>query len=89
MVSKKEALNSSGDIVIMRTKDIRCWYCQLHGKNILDEFGCCKRCGTNLKKYPNRDSHMYPELNTEKVSQEVLGTREKFNLPDDNDQGDW
>jgi len=89
MISKKKALSSSGDILIMRTKDVRCWYCQLHGKNILDKYGCCKRCRTNLKKYPTRESLQYPDTSNEKIVREVLGTREKFIILDENDQDDW
>jgi len=70
-------------------KYTRCWYCHINGYNILDEHGCCKRCGTNLKKYPKRDKLEYPDLTTEKIAQEVLGYREKFSIPtDDGDKGD-
>ena len=89
MISKKKALSSSGNESIMRTKETRCWYCHLHGYNILDEFGCCKRCGTNLKRYPTRDKHPTLDLSDEKISREVLGTRWKFTIPDENDQDDW
>jgi len=80
MVSKKKPLNSSGDILLAK-RDIRCWYCQLHGNDILDKFGCCKRCETNLIKYPHRGKLIYPGLNDEKLAQEVLGTREKCVIP--------
>lgn len=89
MVHRKEGLNTRGNESIMRTKDVRCWYCHLHGYNILDEFGCCKRCGTNLKKYPTRDSHLKPNLDDDAIAGEVLGTRKSFTLADDNGQGDW
>lgn len=72
----------------MSKKYVRCWYCSLNGYNILDASGSCKRCGTNLKKYPTRESHIYPDLNTERITREVLGTREKFSIPYDSDQGD-
>lgn len=65
-----------------------CWNCRLHGPNILDEYGCCKRCGTNLKKYPTRDSHEYPDLG-KKLEDEVLGQREKFNIPNDDNNMEY
>lgn len=72
-----------------------CWYCHLHDDSkkssysILDKHGCCKRCGTNLKKYPTRESHEYPDISNEKITREVLGTREKFAIFDENDQDNW
>lgn len=87
MIHRKEALNSKTKESSMRTKMsqiVTCWYCHLNGRNILDEFNCCKRCGTNLKKYPTRESHPYPDLDDEKIAQEVLGTREKCDIRDDN-----
>ena len=87
MVSKKEALNSKTKESSMRTemsKIITCWYCHMNGRNIIDKFNCCKRCGTNLKKYPTRESHPYPDLDDEKIAKEVLGTREKCDIRDDN-----
>ena len=93
MVSKKKTLNTKTNIVIMRTKSklkkTTCWFCHSNGYAILDKFGYCKRCGTNLKKYPTRDSIPYPKVSSDEVSREVLGTRDKFTIPDDNDQGDW
>ena len=80
MLHRKEALNSRGNDSIMKAKYVRCWYCHLHGYNMLDKFGCCKRCGTNLKKYPTRESHLKPNLDDEKIAREVLGTREKFKI---------
>ncbi len=62
---------------------VTCWYCHINGKNILDEHGCCKRCGTNLKKYPTLESHRYPELG-KKLDGEVLGHRDRFVIPDEN-----
>ena len=76
-------------------KRIHCWHCGHRSKELLDEFGCCKYCETNLIKYPMYDDHPYPEellLNGDanrKLDEEVLGHREKFTVPDDNDQGDW
>jgi len=77
-----------------------CWYCHLYlphsKKGILNEYGCCKRCGTNLKKYPTLDSHR-PEKcvafgpvyvgNDEELEYEVLGIREKCNIS--NDEGEY
>lgn len=68
-------------------KEKRCWYCKLHGQNILDEFGCCKRCETNLKKYPRWKR--VPWLNTEQIAQEVLGFRQRFVIPKDDEQENW
>ena len=89
MVSRKEALNSRSNESIMKTKYVRCWYCHLNGYTILDKHGCCKRCGTNLKKYPTREKHMKPDLSDEKIAREVLGTRTRFTIGDENDQGSW
>jgi len=73
------------------SKNLVCWYCRIHGYNILDEFDCCKRCGTNLKRWPIRKSHPYPdeikrEFGDEKLSAEVLGTRQKFVIPPEFDE---
>ena len=70
---------------------IHCWYCGTTGINLLDEFGCCKKCKTNLVLYSTRDKHEYPRelLSNEKLDEETLGHREKFVIPDDNDQGDY
>ena len=76
-------------------KNRTCWHCKLHGKNILDKYGCCKRCGTNLIKYPTYDSHPYPveilasARGDSKLDAEVLGSRERFTVPEDSGQGDW
>ena len=69
------------------TKEKRCWYCKLHGQDILDEFGCCKRCGTNLKKWPRWKKNS--GLNTEQIAQEVLGLRQRFVVPKDDEQENW
>lgn len=89
MVSKKEALNSRSNESIMKTTYFRCWYCHLNGYNIVDKLGCCKRCGTNLKKYSIREKHMKPDLSDERIAREVLGSREKFTVNDENNQDDW
>jgi len=68
-------------------KYTRCWFCKLNGNDILDKFGCCKRCGTNLKKYPRWKKKQ--QLNTEEIAKEVLGVRQGFIIPDDNEQGNW
>lgn len=70
---------------------ITCWHCKLHGCNILDDFDCCKRCGTNLEKYPTHESHPYPEeirreFGDEKLAAKVLGTRQKFTVPPEFDE---
>jgi len=86
MVNKKKPLSSKTNESYTRTnmkKVITCWNCHLNGRSILDEFGCCKRCGTNLQKYPTRDSHPYPDLDDKKLSQEVLGVREKCDITGD------
>ena len=74
-------------------KKLTCWYCHLNGYDVLNKLGCCKRCGTNLKKYPTRKSLPYPcsknRAADEQIDREVLGTREKFCIPDENDQDDW
>jgi len=70
-------------------KYLRCWYCHLNGYHILDKFECCKRCGTNLKKYPTRESHPKPDLDDAKIARKVLGTRTKFTILDENDQDGW
>ena len=59
---------------------ITCWYCNISGPNILDESGCCKRCGTNLKKWPKRNKLGYPNINSDKLAREVLGTRERCTI---------
>ncbi len=68
-----------------KQKQVTCWYCHLHGYNICDEWGCCKRCGTNLKKWSSRDKLIYPSLSDEKLAQEVLGTRERCDIPIDSE----
>jgi len=65
------------------SKQVTCWYCHLHGESICDEWGCCKRCGTNLKKWSSRDKLIYPSLSDERLAQEVLGTRERCDIPPD------
>ena len=85
-------LNSTENIVIsgnnIKRKEITCWYCKIHGKNILDKHGCCKRCGTNLKKYPTRECHPYPKL--DRIEREVLGDVVPINATDvANDQEEW
>jgi len=87
MLHRKEALNSRSTLTLNENKYARCWYCKLNGYDILDKFGCCKRCGTNLKKYPYWKKKS--ELNTEQIAQEVLGIRQGFVLPKDNEQGNW
>jgi hypothetical protein len=89
MISRKEDLNRKSNESIMKAKYARCWNCHLNGFSILDNFGCCKRCGTNLKKYPTRDKHMKPDLSDERIAREVLGSRDKFTVRDENDQDDW
>lgn len=75
-------------LIGMSKKRITCWRCHLNGKNILDKYGCCKRCGTNLKKYPTLESHQYPDLE-EKHETETLGHRARFVITDSDGQGDW
>jgi len=84
MTHRKEALNSKTNILLTRTKHAKkttCWYCHLNGYAILDKWGCCKRCGTNLKKWSHRGKLIYPSLNDEKLAREVLGTRERCDIP--------
>ncbi len=78
MINRKEALNSKANILSVKAKQTTCWYCHLHGVNILDKNGCCKRCKTNITKWSKRGELIYPGLNSEQLSQEVLGSREKF-----------
>lgn len=54
-------------------RDLRCWYCKFHGVNILDKFGCCIRCGTNLKKYPTMKNLPYPKIDNDTIAKKVLG----------------
>ncbi len=82
----KKGLNTMTDKVTTG-KRITCWFCHINGRNILDKDGKCKRCGTNLKKYPIRDKHPYP--NMKNLDREVLGHRDKFYIPDDSDQNNW
>jgi len=78
----------------MSKQTTTCWYCHLHdNKNkssysILDKWGCCKRCGTNLKKWTHRGKLIYPSLNDEKLAQEVLGTREKCDIPPEHSESE-
>jgi len=84
----QKTLNKTKNIVISGNKKITCWYCRLNGKNILDKYGCCKRCGTNLKKYPSRDKHLYPNLKN--IDREVLGDVVPINIADiNNKQEEW
>jgi len=72
-----------------KKKFTRCWYCRYnHPKGVIDEDGCCRKCGTTLRKYPTRASHRYPDLGT-KLEREVLGHREHFTIPADDAKGDW
>ena len=85
-------LNTTGHKTIHETEKIRCWYCRLHGNKdkVLDKYGCCKRCGTNLKRFPNRASHPYPDMSN--LDAQVLGYRQKFTIPGDDieqDQRSW
>lgn len=79
----------------MQKKKQTCWYCKFRGNNILDEFGCCKRCGTNITRWKKRRSLPYPQglLESKKgdkaLDLEVLGHRERFVIPEDDEQGDW
>jgi rRNA maturation endonuclease Nob1 len=61
-------------------KAITCWYCKSNGKNILDEYGCCKRCGTNLKKWKKREDLKYPIKSQSQLENEVLGCRQSCDL---------
>jgi len=54
-------------------KYLRCWYCKNNGTNMLDKFGCCNRCGTNLKKYPTMKTLPYPKIDDETIAKQVLG----------------
>ena len=75
----EEKLIYCGEQCISRSKKrMECWNCGLHGHSILDKYGCCLRCKTNLKKYPTESSHPYPNLSNETVSTEVLGLRTKI-----------
>lgn len=64
-----------------------CWYCHLHDNSkrssysILDKWGCCKRCGTNLKRWSRQGKLIYPSLNDGRLAQEVLGSRESCDIP--------
>lgn len=80
---KQKDLNSITKKVINEkmNKRITCWYCKNNGYNILDEFGCCKTCGTNLIKYPYRDSLKYPDMRN--VENEILGHREPCEITQD------
>jgi hypothetical protein len=53
----------------------QCWHCNLNGQDILDKFGCCKRCGTNLL---NKKRPVYPDLRDETICAEVLGQRKSI-----------
>ena len=89
MINRKEALNSKSNESIMKAKYVRCWHCHLNGFAILDVFGCCKRCGTNVTEYPTREMHTKPDLSDERIAREVLGSREKFTVRNDDSQDDW
>lgn len=72
-----------------KKKITRCWHCRYnHPEGVLDEHGCCRRCGTNLRKYPTKASHRYPDLGRG-LEVEVLCYREHFAIPSCDDQGDW
>lgn len=60
------------------SKIITCWYCKLNGDDILDEYGCCKRCKTNLKKWKRRNDLPYPDMRN--LEREVLGIRTSCDL---------
>lgn len=83
-MSKKKTLNNIDDKTNTERKYRLCWYCQLHGKNILDKYGCCKRCGTNLKRWKSRSKLKYPNLSN--IENEVLGIRQKTNVSDIEDE---
>ena len=91
----KDANHTLNEARRMHKKALACWNCRLIGNNILDEFGCCKRCGTNITKYPTKNSHAYPrellgsKAGDEALVVEVLGSREKFVIPEETDQNDW
>lgn len=89
MINRKEGLSTKSNESIMKAKYVRCWNCHLNGFDILDIFGCCKRCKTNITKYPSREKHLKPDLSDERVAREVLGSREKFTVNDDNSQDGW
>lgn len=59
-------------------KRMKCWYCGFEGVSILDKYGCCLRCKTNLKKYSTPSSHPTPRMSSEAISTEVLGLRTKM-----------
>jgi len=74
----KEKLIYCGEQCISRSKKrMECWNCGHHGYSILDKYGCCLRCETNLTRYPTPSSHPRPNLSNEAVSTEALGLRTK------------
>lgn len=81
----KDANHISSEAKKTQKKRRSCWHCNLITDTILDKHGCCKRCGTNLTKYPTRKFLPYPkELIDHKLLEDnVLGDRAKFTLPED------
>lgn len=88
----KHLNNRQGIVRNGKKKMCYCWYCNLiDGRGILDEYGCCRRCGTNLRRYPNRKDHPCPDLG-QPHEYETLGHRERFMLPDEEaktEQEEW
>jgi len=82
-IRPKDLNTKSNNIRLERVKKykyIRCWYCKNNGIKILDKFGCCTRCGTNLKLYPTMKKLPYPRIDNYTLSKEVLGQRKQFDL---------
>jgi len=80
------SLNSSRKKTLMERGEKHerrdCWYCSLEGTHILDKYGCCIRCGTNLKERKKMEELPYPnELkfeNAEQFEKQILGYRQQI-----------
>jgi len=66
-----------------------CWYCKMTGKNLLDKFGCCIGCETNLIRYPifkETEHPVFENIDDDDDELNIGDPNEDYNIDDEKEE---